>query len=98
MKEDKLVPKDYVINGFKQFSQLALEYFPDYSSLNAARKQMRDKIDQDLSLSLELNVVGYTIHTTYLTPKMQEIIFQHWGPPHIALPDNHSNQPAGTER
>lgn len=98
MKEDKLVSKDYVINGFKPFSQLALEYFPGCSSLNPARKQMRDKIDHDLPLKLELNAVGYTDHTTYLTPRMQEILFRHWGPPHIILPGNHPDEPDGIER
>ena len=28
MKEEKVVTKEYVINGFKHFSQLAMEYFP----------------------------------------------------------------------
>ena len=98
MKEDKVVLKGYVINGFKFFSQLALEYFPGYSTLSGARKQMRERIDQNLSLTLELNAVGYTCHTTHLSPRMQEIIFQHWGPPHIVLPGHHPEQPIRIER
>ena len=76
MKENKTVTETYIINGFKPFSQLAMEYFPCPSGVTASRKRMRDKIDQNLSLTAELQAVGYTEHTTYLTPKMQEIIVQ----------------------
>ena len=48
MKEEKVVTKEYVINGFKHFSQLAMEYFPAHSGYSAARKSMRDKIDENL--------------------------------------------------
>ena len=47
MKENKTVTETYIINGFKPFSQLAMEYFPCPSGVTASRKRMRDKIDQD---------------------------------------------------
>ena len=52
MKEEKVVTKEYVINGFKHFSQLAMEYFPAHSGYSAARKSMRDKIEDRKSTRL----------------------------------------------
>ena len=93
MKEDKTVTEIYIINGFKPFSQFAMEYFPCPSGVTASRRRMREKIDQDLSLTAELQVAGYTEHTTYLTPKMQEIIVQCWGPPKIVMAIVYPNGP-----
>ena len=93
MKENKTVTETYIINGFKPFSQLAMEYFPCPSGVTASRKRMRDKIDQNLSLTAELQAAGYTEHTTYLTPKMQEIIVQCWGPPKIVMAIIYPNAP-----
>ena len=86
MNERKIAQEGYVINGFKPFSQLAMEYFPGKPGIDLSRKRMRDKIDQNLSLTAELQAVGYTEHTTYLTPKMQEIIVLYLGPPYIVVP------------
>ena len=93
MKEvEKKVTKDYTINGFKHFTQLAVEYFPNHASCSSARKSMRDKIDEDLSLKSELAAAAYTEHTINLSPKMQQIIWEHWGPPFISLPDDCPNE------
>ena len=73
MKEEKVVTKEYVINGFKHFSQLAMEYFPAHSGYSAARKSMRDKIDENLQLKSELEAANYTDHTITLSPKMQHL-------------------------
>ena len=86
MKENKTVTETYIINGFKPFSQFAMEYFPCPSGITSSRRRMRDKIDQDLSLTADLQAAGYTEHTTYLTPKMQEIIVLYLGPPYIVVP------------
>ena len=83
MKEEKVVTKEYVINGFKHFSQLAMEYFPAHSGYSAARKSMRDKIE----------AANYTDHTITLSPKMQQIIWAYWGPPSISLPESCPNIP-----
>lgn len=87
IKVEKKVTKDYRINGFKHFSQLAVEYFPNHASCSSARKSMRDKIDENLLLKSELEEASYTEHTINLSPKMQQIIWEHWGPPFISLPD-----------
>ena len=79
MKEEKVVTKEYVINGFKHFSQLAMEYFPAHSGYSAARKSMRDKIDENLQLKSELEAANYTDHTITLSPKMQQIIWAYIG-------------------
>ena len=92
IKEEKAVTDDYIINGFKPFSQFAMKYFPCPSNVTTSRKRMRDKIDQDLSRIFALKSAGYTEHITYLTPKMQEIIMQCWGPPKIVVPV-HPNGP-----
>lgn len=78
----------YKINGFKNFALLAFDYFPELKNIDAARKKMREQIDANLSLRSELAVADYTTHTTSLSPEMQRIIFQHWGPPQIFLPNN----------
>ncbi len=47
---------------------------------------MRERIDEDLALAAKLSALGYTSHTTYLSPKMQEIIVLYLGPPYIVVP------------
>ena len=93
MKEEKVVTKEYVFNGFKHFSQLAMEYFPAHSGYSAARKSIRDKIDENLQLKSELEAANYTDHTITLSPKMQQIIWAYWGPPSISLPESCPNIP-----
>ena len=46
-KTEKEVTKGYIINGFKHFTQLATEYFPNHASCSSARKSMREKIDEN---------------------------------------------------
>ena len=77
-KTEKEVTKGYIINGFKHFTQLATEYFPNHASCSSARKSMREKIDENLSLKSELEKADYTEHTIILSPKMQQIIWAHW--------------------
>ena len=91
-KTEKEVTKGYIINGFKHFTQLATEYFPNHASCSSARKSMREKIDENLSLKSELEKADYTEHTIILSPKMQQIIWAHWGPPLISLPDSCPNE------
>ena len=93
MKEEKVVTDGYVINGFKPFSQLAMEYFPSNPGIDSTRKRMRERIDQDLSLATKLSALGYGCHTIYLSPKMQEIIVIHLGPPYIVVPNVHPTGP-----
>ena len=45
IKVEKEVSNDYIIKGFKHFTQLATEYFQGHPDCNAARKRMRDTID-----------------------------------------------------
>lgn len=86
MNERKIAQEGYVINGFKPFSQLAMEYFPGNQGIDLSRKRMRERIDEDLALAAKLSALGYTSHTTYLSPKMQEIIVLYLGPPYIVVP------------
>ena len=88
IKVEKEVSNDYIIKGFKHFTQLATEYFQGHPDCNAARKRMRDTIDANLQLKAELTAASYTEHTTLLSPKMQQIIWAHWGPPIISLSEN----------
>ena len=92
IKVEKEVSNDYIIKGFKHFTQLATEYFKGHPDCNAARKRMRDTIDANLQLKAELTAASYTEHTTLLSPKMQQIIWAHWGPPIISLSENHANE------
>ena len=78
IKVEKEVSKDYIIKGFKHFTQLATEYFQGHPDCNAARKRMRD--------------TSYTEHTTLLSPKMQQIIWAYWGPAIISLSENQANE------
>lgn len=48
IKVEKEVSNDYIIKGFKHFTQLATEYFQGHPDCNAARKRMRDTIDANL--------------------------------------------------
>ena len=93
MNERKIAQEGYVINGFKPFSQLAMEYFPGNPGIDLSRKRMRERIDEDLALAAKLSALGYTSHTTYLSPKMQEIIVQCWGPPKIVMAIVYPNAP-----
>lgn len=86
MNERKIAQEGYVINGFKPFSQLAMEYFLGNPGIDLSRKRMRERIDEDLALAAKLSALGYTSHTTYLSPKMQEIIVLYLGPPYIVVP------------
>ena len=93
MKEERVAGDGYVINGFKPFSQLAMEYFLGNPGIDSTRKRMRERIDQDLSLTNQLTALGYNCHTIYLSPKMQELIIIHLGPPYIIVPNSHPNGP-----
>ncbi|MCS3262407.1 DUF4248 domain-containing protein [Bacteroides thetaiotaomicron] len=53
IKVEKEVSNDYIIKGFKHFTQLATEYFQGHPDCNAARKRMRDTIDANLQLKAE---------------------------------------------
>ena len=67
IKVEKEVSNDYIIKGFKHFTQLATEYFQGHPDCNAARKRMRDTIDANLQLKAELTAASYTEHTTLLS-------------------------------
>ena len=62
IKVEKEVSNDYIIKGFKHFTQLATEYFQGHPDCNAARKRMRDTIDANLQLKAELTAASYTEH------------------------------------
>ena len=59
IKVEKEVSKDYIIKGFKHFTQLATEYFQGHPDCNAARKRMRDTIDANLQLKAELTAANH---------------------------------------
>ncbi|MBR8705520.1 DUF4248 domain-containing protein [Bacteroides pyogenes] len=77
--------EDFEINGFKHFSELAMEYFPNYASSSAARKRMQKDIEKNKALKAELEAAHYTPRITLLSPEMQRIIYKYWGLPKIRL-------------
>ena len=43
--EEEMEEREWVINGFKTFSAVAQEYFPEYSNADTASKRMRNEIE-----------------------------------------------------
>ena len=76
---------EWSIKGFKSFSIAAVEYFPEYTSTDAAIKIMRHDIENDAQLLADLKPTHYTHKTARLSPKQQCILFTTWGPPEIKL-------------
>ena len=48
--EEEMEEREWVINGFKTFSAIAQEYFPEYSNADTASKRMRNEIELDKQL------------------------------------------------
>lgn len=88
MNSIEAVKENYIINGFKHFSDLATMYFPELSGPSAASKKMRALIKGNQLLYAEMLAVFYTEKTIDLSPEMQLVIFRYWGPPKICLPIN----------
>ncbi len=85
MNNNEPAAEHYSINGFKYFSELAKEYFPDLANASSASKKMRNCIKASNALSEQLADAYYTDTTIEISPEMQLIIYRHWGPPHIIL-------------
>ena len=83
--EEEMEEREWVINGFKTFSAVAQEYFPEYSNADTASKRMRNEIELDKLLFDELKAAHYVHETTRLSPKQQQILFMTWGPEKIIL-------------
>ena len=83
--EEEMEEREWVINGFKTFSAIAQEYFPEYSNADTASKRMRNEIELDKLLFDELKAAHYVHETTRLSPKQQQILFMTWGPEKIIL-------------
>lgn len=88
MNYKEVVKENYIINGFKHFSELATMYFPELSGPSAASKKMRALIKGNQLLDTEMSAVFYTNKTIDLSPEMQLVIYKFWGPPKIYLPIN----------
>lgn len=86
MVHSNVVTKDYTINGFKNLSDLAVEYFPTLSTPSAASRKMRAQIKANKSLNEEMATVYYTAQTIDISPEMQLLLYRYWGPPKIHLP------------
>ena len=54
---------EWSIKGFKSFSIAAVEYFPEYTSTDAAIKRMRHDIENDAQLLADLKPTHYTHKT-----------------------------------
>lgn len=90
----------YNINGYKHLTELAKEYFTDVVTAGAARRILREKIDEYEELSKQMAEAGYTRKTLDLSPRMQLIIYRLLGPPHMAVfatPDHGSGIEEETE-
>ena len=57
---------EWSIKGFKSFSIAAVEYFPEYTSTDAAIKRMRHDIENDAQLLADLKPTHYTHKTARL--------------------------------
>ena len=88
MNNNEPAAEHYSINGFKYFSELAKEYFPDLANASSASKKMRKRIKADKTLNEQLAAAYSTCQTPAISPEMQLILYRHWGPPHIDLPTN----------
>jgi len=66
---------EWSIKGFKSFSIAAVEYFPEYTSTDAAIKRMRHDIENDAQLLADL------LHPQDRTPQLQTTVhtFHHLG-------------------
>lgn len=86
MKTHELANEGYKINGFKHFSDLAVEYFPDLSTPSSASRKLRNSIRANKELNTQMVEAGYTKNTNNVSPKMQLILVQHLGAPVIEMP------------
>lgn len=77
--------RTWVINGFKTFSIIAHEYFPEYANADAASRRMRNEIELDKQLFDALTEAHYVRETTRLSPRQQQILFMVWGPEKIII-------------
>lgn len=83
--EEEVEERSWVINGFKTFSIVAQEYFPEYSNTDTASRRMRTEIELDKRLFKELKAAHYVHETTRLSPRQQQILFMVWGPEKIII-------------
>ena len=79
MNNNEPAAERYSINGFKYFSELAKEYFPDLANASSASKKMRKRIKANKTLNEQLVAAYYTSQTIDVSPEMQLIIYRHWG-------------------
>ena len=79
MNNNEPAAEHYSINGFKYFSELAKEYFPDLANASSASKKMRKRIKADKTLNEQLAAAYYTCQTIDISPEMQLILYRHWG-------------------
>lgn len=86
MKMIEVVTENYNINGFRHLSELAMDYFPELSSSSAASKKMRACIKANIALNEQMAMAYFTDKTIDVSPEMQIILYQHWGPPKVSLP------------
>ena len=63
MNNNEPAAEHYSINGFKYFSELAKEYFPDLANASSASKKMRKRIKADKTLNEQLAAAYYTCQT-----------------------------------
>lgn len=86
--EEEIEERTCIINGFRNFSIVAKEYFPEYATADAASRRMRGDIELDPVLFEEMKAAHYVHETTRLSPKQQQILFMTWGPGKIIIPYN----------
>jgi len=89
--EEEIEERTRIINGFRNFSIVAKEYFPKYATADAASRRMRTDIELDPVLFEEMKAAHYVHGTTRLSPKQQQILFKTWGPGKIIIPNTINN-------
>ena len=68
MNNNEPAAEHYSINGFKYFSELAKEYFPDLANASSTSKKMRKRIKADKTLNEQLAAAYYTCQTIDISP------------------------------
>ena len=71
--EEEVEERTWVINGFKTFSIVAQEYFPEYANSDAASKRMRNEIESDKLLFKEMQAAHYVPNNTPIQPTPPEL-------------------------
>ena len=72
MNNNEPAAEHYSINGFKYFSELAKEYFPDLANASSASKKMRKRIKAAVCSELYSGVRNYILSSFFISKTHQK--------------------------